>query len=134
MNPPKLKLHPREFSSYCSLIANSVNLLAELISADPFRTDYHRNFACLQELHRKNAIQLARLAHTYRRMVTVSLNHDTAFALMECTIPSQNNSYLENLAGEIKKQIHDHYYKSVDGDLIAFARRISNNQSKLLAQ
>lgn len=111
-----------------------MNLLAELISADPFRTDYHRNFACLQELHRKNAIQLARLAHTYRRMVTVSLNHDTAFALMECTIPSQNNSYLENLAGEIKKQIHDHYYKSVDGDLIAFARRISNNQSKLLAQ
>ncbi len=129
MEAPRLKFHPNEFSVFCHLINSAVLLYAEQIAFSSNKEN-HRTFLNLVELQRINAVIMAKLALTYRKSIKIKLTHDHALTLMECVIPSQNNSYKENMIQDIKGRIHHHYYASVEGDIEGLARSIMEFEGK----
>lgn len=134
MEAPRLKFHPNEFSVFCQLINSSVLLYAEQIAFSSNKEN-HRTFLNLVELQRINAVIIAKMALTYRKSVKIKLSHDQALTLLDCVIPSKNNSYNENMVQELKGNIHRHYYASIEGDIEGLARRImefENQSNKLL--
>lgn len=129
METPRLKFHPNEFSVFCHLINSAVLLYAEQIAFSSNKEN-HRTFLNLVELQRINAVIMAKMALTYRKSIKIKLTHDHAYTLMECVLPSQNNSYNENMVQEIKGNIHRHYYASIEGDIEGLAHRIMEFHEK----